>query len=166
MPAFRSRRLRMTRIRSWRPEAASLSDSIEWESTRTMMFRAGKFSVAVRFLKFLENRFVQPAWNSSKICAWNDNSRGAHRDLVDAPFRYASELETIMRRVIRNNRLARADRAQAETSHWRHEPTASVSKIVAIAFYWDRKVHHQVIRTLQIGKAREMHVQHHRRHRL
>ena len=31
-----------------------------------MMFRAGKFSVAVRFLKFLENRFVQPAWNSSE----------------------------------------------------------------------------------------------------
>jgi hypothetical protein len=72
---------------------------------------------------------------------------------MDASFRYASELETFMRRVILNNRLARADRAQAETSRWRHEPTASVSKIVAIAFYWDRKVHHQVIRPLQIGKA-------------
>ena len=93
-----------------------------------MMFRAGKFSVAVRFLKFLENRFVQPAWNSSRS-AHGTITPGAHRDLVDAPFRCASELETIMRRVIRNNRLARADRAQAETSHWRHEPTASVPKL-------------------------------------
>ena len=42
-----------------------------------------------------------------------------------------------MRRVILNNRLSRAHRAQAETSRWRHEPTASVSKIVAIAFYWE-----------------------------
>ena len=90
------------------------------------MFRAGKFSVAFVFLS--SSKIVScNSLGLFRICAWNDNSRDAHRDLVDAPFRYASELETIMRRVILNNRLARADRAQAETSRWRHEPTTDPS---------------------------------------
>jgi hypothetical protein len=44
-------------------------------------------------------------------------------------------------------------RAEAETTRRCNETAAPISKTVAIAFYWDRRIRHQMIRVLQIGEA-------------
>src|SRR5436190_15364819 len=51
-------------------------------------------------------------------------------------------------------------RAEAKATRGCNEAAAPVSKTVAIAFYGNRRICHQMIWTLQIGDAREVHVQH------
>ena len=41
----------------------------------------------------------------------------------------------------------------------RNEATAPISEAVAVAFNGNRRVRYQIIRTLQFGDAREVHVQ-------
>jgi hypothetical protein len=48
-------------------------------------------------------------------------------------------------------------RAEAETACGGNEPATPICKTVAIAFYWNRRDRHQMIWTLQIREAREVH---------
>jgi len=57
--------------------------------------------------------------------------------------------------------------AEGETAGWCNQAAAPVSKTVAIAFHWDRRLRHQTIWTLKIGEPREVHVERYdHRHRL
>ena len=56
---------------------------------------------------------------------------------------------------VTNNRV----RAEAEMTAGRNEAIAPISEAVAVAFNGNLRVRYQIIRTLQFGNAREVHVQ-------
>ncbi len=88
------------------------------------------------------------------ITAAEQKQHALDREVLDLMLE-RSEIDRIGRARIPHDRIG----AKAELSGRRDQARAPVSEAVAIAFQRDRRVGHQVVRTLQIGKTRGMHVQ-------
>jgi hypothetical protein len=65
------------------------------------------------------------------------------------------QIDRVRQARVTNNRV----RAEAEMTTGRNEAIAPISKAVAVAFNGNRRVRYQIIWTLQVGDAREVHVQ-------
>ena len=90
------------------------------------------------------------------VAAAKQEQQGIRRQVLDLVLQRV-QIDRIRGTPVTNDGIG----ADAEATGRRNEATAPVSETVAITFDRNRRCRHQVIRTLQIGEAREVHVQRH-----
>ena len=90
------------------------------------------------------------------VAASKQEQQGVRRQVLDLVLQ-GVQLGRLRRARITNDRI----RAETEAAGGCNEAAAPVSETIAIALDRNRGRGHQVVRTLQVGEAREMHVQCH-----
>ena len=96
------------------------------------------------------------------VAAAKQEQQGFRREVLDLVLQRV-QVDRIGRARITNNGVS----AEGEMAGRCNQAAAPVSKTVAIAFHWDRRLCHQTIWTLKIGETREVHVERYdHRHRL
>src|SRR3954451_25078000 len=90
------------------------------------------------------------------VAASKQEQQGVRRQVLDLVLQ-GVQFRRLRRARIANDRI----RAETEAAGGCNEAAAPVSETIAIAFDRNRRRRHQVVRTLQVGEARKMHVQCH-----